>query len=83
MAEAAKRRREETLNSLEAYLYRMRDLLDSADESNPFFKCSKPDERTALEREVSQTLSWMHEDGDSATLADFRAKKAALECVIL
>lgn len=81
MAEAAKWRREEALNDLEAYLYRMRDLLDNAEESNPFFKCSKPEERSALEREVSQTLSWIHEGVDIATLADFRTKKAALECV--
>lgn len=59
----------------------MRDLLDNAEETNPFVKCSKEEERAAFEKEVSETLSWMHEHADGATLGDFRGKKTALECV--
>ena len=78
-AEAAKRRREDAQNGLEAYLYRMRELLENTDESNPFMKCSKVEERQAIEKEVSATLAWMHDDADDAKLSDFLEKKRSLE----
>ena len=55
LAEAAKRRHEEARNTLEGYLYRVRDLL-SEDGETPFRKCSKEEERAAIER-VSRVSS--------------------------
>ena len=57
----------------------MRDLLENTDESNPFIKCSKAEEREAIEKELSATLAWMHDDADDANLSDFLQKKRALE----
>lgn len=77
-AEAAKRRLEETRNNLEAYLYRLRDLLSSEDD-NPFMRCSQESERKTLEEKLEETMLWMHEQADEATLIDFWDRKNALE----
>ena len=79
-AEAAKRRREETRNNLESYLYGMRDLLGE-NESSPFMKYSTESERMSIQRKVDETLHWMNEDGDAAQLLDLRNKIDSLESV--
>ena len=78
-AEAAKRRREEARNGLEAYLYRLRDLLEDGDESSPFEICSTEDERKAIGKKVHETLHWMSDEADHARLVDMLDKKDALE----
>ncbi|KAL5498189.1 LHS1 [Sanghuangporus vaninii] len=78
-AEAAKRRREEARNSLEAYLYRLRDLLDDESDASPFKKCSTEEERNALKEKLYDILHWMSEEGDHAQLIDFWDKKDQLE----
>ena len=88
--EAAQRRREEARNSLEGYLYRLRYLLEEADESansgdgdaqasTPFGKCSKPEERKQIGEKVEETLTWLNLDGDDAQLVDFWDKKDEIE----
>ncbi|KAI5119564.1 hypothetical protein M0805_005628 [Coniferiporia weirii] len=77
-AEAAKRRREEARNGLEAYLYRLRDLLED-DETSPFKKCSKEEEREVIQEKVTELLHWMNEEADDAQLIDFWDKKDAVE----
>lgn len=77
-AEAAKRRRAETHNNLEAYLYRLRDLLDNEDDS-PFMRCSKEEERKAIQEKLEDTLLWMHEEADSASMMELLDKKDAIE----
>lgn len=77
-AEAAKRRKEEARNGLEAYLYRLRDLLDDEHE-NPFKKCSTLDERRLIEEKVYEFLRWMSDEADEAELIDFWERKDILE----
>ncbi|THH27975.1 hypothetical protein EUX98_g6205 [Antrodiella citrinella] len=76
--EAGKRRREEARNSLEGYLYRVRDLLED-EPTTPFMKCSQEQERTAMREKMQETFEWLHEDGDDASTADYIAHRAALE----
>ncbi|TCD68568.1 lumenal Hsp70 protein [Steccherinum ochraceum] len=76
--EAAKRRKEEAHNSLEGYLYRMRDLLD--DESlTPFRKCSQEQEREAMRVKLEETFHWLHEEGEDADTPVLISKRTALE----
>ncbi|KAH7910567.1 hypothetical protein BJ138DRAFT_1087445 [Hygrophoropsis aurantiaca] len=80
--EAAKVRREEARNSLEGYLYRLRDLLepDNNDGSEtPFMKCSKPSERAALSKQVHEAMAWLHDDGEMADTAQLWGKCGVLE----
>lgn len=77
-AEAALRRKEEARNALEAYLYRVRDLLEEEGET-PFRKCSREEERTALSEKLDDTFNWLHEDGDHADTSDYVKRRNELE----
>lgn len=72
------RRREDARNSLEAYLYRLRDLLEQ-DDSAPFIKCSQEKERQELSEKLQDTMSWIHEEADQADTVAFRNRRDALE----
>ncbi|KAL4245181.1 Heat Shock Protein 70 (HSP70) [Abortiporus biennis] len=76
--EAAKRRLEEARNSLEGYLYRIRDLLEDNSES-PFNKCSQDAERAALKDRMEETFEWLHEHGDHAKTHEYLEKRTAVE----
>ncbi|KAH7927208.1 actin-like ATPase domain-containing protein [Leucogyrophana mollusca] len=76
--EAAKVRKEEARNTLEGYLYRLRDLLDDGPET-PFKKCSKASEREVLSKEVKNTISWLHDEGEQADTAQLWGKRTMLE----
>ncbi|EMD35137.1 hypothetical protein CERSUDRAFT_116612 [Gelatoporia subvermispora B] len=76
--EAAKRRREEARNTLEGYLYRVRDLLDDTSET-PFMKCSQEQERKAIQERLQETFSWLYEHGDDADTAQYLDKRSSLE----
>ncbi|KAI6117497.1 heat shock protein 70 family [Pisolithus croceorrhizus] len=76
--EVSKQFREEAFNTLEGYLYKLRDLLDDGPET-PFMKCSKPSEREAISRKVADTSAWLHSDGESADMSTLLGKRRALE----
>ncbi|KAI6037994.1 heat shock protein 70 family [Pisolithus marmoratus] len=76
--EVSKQFREEAFNTLEGYLYKLRDLLDDGPET-PFMKCSKPSEREAISRKVADTSAWLHSDGESADTSTLLEKRRALE----
>lgn len=78
--EASKLRREEAHNTLEAYLYKLRDLLEDGADS-PFMKCSKAFERQAILQKLAETTAWLYEEGETADTAALREKRSALECV--
>ena len=82
MKEASKVLREEAYNTLEAYLYRLRDLLEDRPDT-PFMKCSKSSERQAISHKLADTTAWLHEEGETADTAALREKRAALECVYI
>jgi hypothetical protein len=79
-AELQKQRKSETRNSLEAYLYRLRDLLAS-EASAPFIECSSEAERDKIEKKLDETMSWLQESADDASLAVLLEKRASLEYV--
>jgi len=76
--EASKLLREEAHNTLEAYLYKLRDLLEDRPDS-PFMKCSKPSERQAISHKLADTITWLHEEGETADTTALREKRGTLE----
>lgn len=76
--EASKLLREEAHNTLEAYLYKLRDLLEDRPDS-PFMKCSKPSERQAISQKLADTITWLHEEGETADTPALREKRGTLE----
>lgn len=79
LEEAAKVRKEEARNTLESYLYRLRDLLDEENKDTPFKKCSQPSERQAISEKMEETFMWLHEHGDSAETSQLFSQRNALE----
>ncbi|KIK64926.1 hypothetical protein GYMLUDRAFT_39330 [Collybiopsis luxurians FD-317 M1] len=79
LEEAAKVRKEEARNTLESYLYRLRDLLDEENKDTPFKKCSQPSERQALTEKMEETFTWLHDKGDYADTSVLLDKRIALE----
>jgi hypoxia up-regulated 1 len=79
IAEAEKRKheREEARNSLEGYVYRIRDL--SGDET--FVTASTAGERSKLAEKLGQTEDWLWAEGEKAPTKDLRSKRFELEYV--
>lgn len=78
--ETAKRRREEARNTLEGYVYRLRDLLEE-DATSPFMKCSQERERESISEKVNEVYSWLHEDGEDAETDQYLTRRSNLESV--
>ncbi|KAH7882234.1 Hsp70 protein-domain-containing protein [Phlebopus sp. FC_14] len=76
--EVSKQLREEAHNTLEGYLYKLRDLLHG-DQDTPFIKCSKPTERQALSQKLTDTISWLHDEGETADTTALWEKRGTLE----
>ena len=76
-AEQAKRHKEEARNVLEAYTYRVRDLLNGG--STDFIAFSTEEERNKLSELLETTSSWLAEESDQADTAELNGKKEALE----
>ncbi|KAG6820326.1 hypothetical protein H0H93_002175 [Arthromyces matolae] len=79
--EAAKNRKDEARNTLEGYLYRMRDLLDDESHDTPFKKCSTQTERKDILDKLENSFSWLHEHGDVAETSQFLDKRISLEAL--
>ncbi|KAH9851306.1 actin-like ATPase domain-containing protein [Lenzites betulinus] len=77
--ESAKRKREEARNTLEGYIYKLRDLLEGGSDDSPFMKCSQAAERKALAEKVDETLAWLQDHGDDADTIQYIDKRTALE----
>ncbi|KAH9921141.1 Hsp70 protein-domain-containing protein [Fomitopsis serialis] len=77
--EAGKRHREEARNSLEAYIYKLRDLLDENNPDTPFVKCSQEAERKRIAENLKETAVWISDHGDDADTKELVAKRSALE----
>ncbi|TFK24854.1 actin-like ATPase domain-containing protein [Coprinopsis marcescibilis] len=77
--EAIKTRREETRNSFESYLYRLRDLVTDDTDETPFKKCSQPDERNKISQVLEESFDWLNDRGDLAETTQFLNKRIALE----
>ncbi|TBU57224.1 actin-like ATPase domain-containing protein [Dichomitus squalens] len=77
--EGAKRRREEARNTLEGYIYKLRDLLADESSDSPFMKCSQSSERKRLAEKVDEAYAWLQEHGDDADTIQYIDQRSALE----
>ncbi|KAI0369349.1 actin-like ATPase domain-containing protein [Pilatotrama ljubarskyi] len=77
--ETAKRKREEARNTLEGYIYKLRDLLQDESSESPFVKCSQSSERKAIAEKVDETLAWLQDHGEDADTMQYIDKRTALE----
>jgi len=70
-----RRAREEALNQLEAYTYRVRELIETDD----FIAYSTEQERSTIETKASEASDWLYEDGVNAPRDDFKKKLKELK----
>ena len=77
-SDRSRRLREEALNSLEGYTYRVRDIL--TDDS--FQSASTESQRSDIEKLLGNTSEWLHEEGSTATLEVLRQKLKDLENLV-
>lgn len=74
-SDKARRQREEALNQLEGFTYKVRDLL----ESETFIAASTETERTTLEEKSRAASDWLYEGGADASKDELRSKLKELQ----
>ncbi|KAI1425574.1 Hsp70 protein-domain-containing protein [Xylaria sp. FL1777] len=77
-SDKARRLREETLNQLEGFTYKVRDLLDS----DAFIAASTPEERTKLESKASDASDWVYGDGAEAPQKELKSRLKELKDLV-
>lgn len=77
-SDKARAQREEALNQLEGYIYKIRDLL----EGEAFISRSTEGERTELADKASKLSDWLYRDGAGATREELRAKLKSLQDLV-
>ncbi|KAK3951907.1 Hsp70 protein-domain-containing protein [Pseudoneurospora amorphoporcata] len=70
--------REEALNQLEAYTYKISDILDR----ESFIAHSTAAERETLQQKKDDASDWLYGDGADATREDFKAKLKELQNIV-
>ena len=73
-----RKRREEALNTLEGYTYRVRDML----ENEGFIAVSTEKQRSALESMNKEASDWLYGDGTEAKTAEFKKRLRELEDLV-
>lgn len=76
-AETRKRTREEARNTLEAYTYRVRDLLEKSE----FTKAATKAELSAIGGLRDEVAEWLGDYAETASTKELKQKKADLEYV--
>lgn len=71
--------REEALNQLEGYTYKVRDIIDG----EAFIESSTEKERTKLSDLASETSDWLYGDGSDATKDELKAKLKKLQDLVV
>ncbi|POY73017.1 hypothetical protein BMF94_3855 [Rhodotorula taiwanensis] len=75
--------REEARNVLEAYVYRVRDLVEGGSrESAAFLAASVEAERKAVRELQQKTAEWLFDDGEGAETKELKEKKRELEKLV-
>lgn len=77
-SDKARRAREEALNQLEGFTYRIRDLL----ETESFVTASTDAERSTLEQKAGAASDWLYEDGVDAPKDELKARLKELKDVV-
>lgn len=73
-----RRQREEALNQLEGFTYKIRDLLDS----ETFVAASTDKERKALEQKGSEASDWLYGDGADASKDELKKRIKGLQDIV-
>lgn len=76
-AETRKYQREEARNMLEAFIYRVRDLLENVD----FGAASLEHERKLIQEKAEAANEWLWDEAEKATTKELKAKRTEIECV--
>ncbi|KAJ8129349.1 hypothetical protein O1611_g4280 [Lasiodiplodia mahajangana] len=77
-SDKARRLREEALNQLEGYTYKVRDLL----ESDSFVAASTSEERAKLESKASDASDWVYGDGADAPQKELKSRLKELKDIV-
>lgn len=77
-SDKARRQREEALNQLEGFTYKVRDLLDS----ETFIAASTETERKTLEEKSGAISDWLYEDGADASKEELKGKLKELQDIV-
>ncbi|KAJ9149974.1 Hypoxia up-regulated protein 1 [Pleurostoma richardsiae] len=78
-SDRARRLREEVLNHLEGFTYKIRDLLQSEE----FITVSRDDERSTLEAKNSAASDWLSAEGAEAPSDELKARLEELRDIVL
>ncbi|KAK7756418.1 lumenal Hsp70 protein [Diatrype stigma] len=78
ISDQSRRQREEALNQLEGFTYRIRDLL----ESESFVEASTEKERQALEKRASDASEWLYGDGADASRDQLKDRLKSLKDLV-
>ncbi|ROW06468.1 hypothetical protein VMCG_04249 [Cytospora schulzeri] len=77
-SDKSRRQREEALNQLEGFTYKVRDLLDS----EVFIAASTEAERKALEQKSSDASEWLYEGGADASKDELKKRISELQDIV-
>ncbi len=77
-SDKARRLREETLNQLEGFTYKVRDLLDT----DAFVAASTSEERAKLESKASDASDWVYGDGADAPQKELKSRLKGLKDLV-
>lgn len=77
-SDKARRQREEALNQLEGFTYKVRDLLDNDD----FTKASTAEERTRLQELSEQESEWIYDGGADAPKEELKRRLKGLTDIV-
>ncbi|PSR80074.1 Hsp70 protein-domain-containing protein [Coniella lustricola] len=77
-SDKARRQREEALNQLEGFTYKVRDLIDS----EVFVAASTEAERKSLEEKSSSASEWLYGDGADASKDELKKKLQELQDIV-
>ncbi|KAI1330573.1 actin-like ATPase domain-containing protein [Xylariaceae sp. FL0255] len=77
-SDKARRLREEALNQLEGFTYKIRDLLDS----EAFVAASTAEQRKELEEKAGEASNWLYEEGADASREVLKSKLKTLKDLV-
>lgn len=77
-SDRSRRQREEILNQLEGFTYKVRDFLDSEE----FIAAATSKEKADLEKKGLETSEWLYEGGADASREELRSRLKALQEIV-
>ncbi|KAH8906929.1 actin-like ATPase domain-containing protein [Coniochaeta sp. PMI_546] len=77
-SDRSRRQREEILNQLEGFTYKVRDFLDNEE----FVAAATAQEKAELEKKGLETSEWLYEEGADASREELRSRLKALQDIV-